>query len=254
MHDLNGNPAVPFPGEQLAQSNSLNFTYKLKWSNPTNEGNRNTLTKSQIRFFSDPAAKFTSGRLLAEVNSTDDFVNYELSRKGKEISLDFLTVYFFGLFNLPFLDISDCPRNLYADLVFHLNFLDASLLNSTMVWLQKIIGELVHVSPQAFGSKFEIFCENNYDQYIYSFFTRILYEPFKDTQIGFANFFQNDTNNLTDDYYKSAVYKFDRNFRPRSEKKLRVDLSEKYRDLNDKDNPRPKLRSGGSRPSVSFEI
>lgn len=86
------------------------------------------------------------------------------------------------------------------------------------------------------------------------FFIRILYEPFKDTQIGFANFFQNDTNNLTDDYYKSAVYKFDRNFRPRSEKKLRVDLSEKYRDLNDKDNPRPKLRSGGSRPSVSFKI
>ena len=83
---------------------------------------------------------------------------------------------------------------------------------------------------------------------------RILSEPFKDTQIGFANFFQNDTNNLTDDYYKSAVYKFDRNFRPRSEKKLRIDLSEKYRDLNDKDNPRPKLRSGGSRPSVSFEI
>ena len=170
MHDLNGNPAVPFPGEQLAQSNSLNFTYKLKWSNPTNEGNRNTLTKSQIRFFSDPAAKFTSGRLLAEINSTDDFVNYELSRKGKEISFDFLKVYFFGFFNLPFLDISDCPRNLYADLVFHLNFLDASLLNSTMVWLQKIIGELVHVSPQAFGSKFEIFYENNYDQYISSFF------------------------------------------------------------------------------------
>ena len=101
MQDLNGNPAVPFPGEQLAQSDSLNFTYKLKWSNPTNEGNRNTLTKSQIRFFSDPAAKFTSGRLLAEVNSTDDFVNYELSRAGKEISLNFLPVkfLFFALFH-----------------------------------------------------------------------------------------------------------------------------------------------------------
>ena len=34
MEDLNGNPAVPFPGEQLAQSNSLNFTYKLGWVGP----------------------------------------------------------------------------------------------------------------------------------------------------------------------------------------------------------------------------
>ena len=55
---------------------------QAKMVKSNNEGSRNTLTKSQIRYFSDPAAQFTEGRILAEVNSTNDFVNLDLKRGG----------------------------------------------------------------------------------------------------------------------------------------------------------------------------
>lgn len=52
------------------------------------------------------------------------------------------------LLNFYILEITDCPRNLPADLVFHLNFLEEEVVNATAFHLVEFLTNFLHVGPQ----------------------------------------------------------------------------------------------------------
>ena len=133
-----GDELLPF-GDDLSPLDGSNLTYKVEWSNPSNEGVRNGLASTQIRVFADPDSPFTAGRILSTINSTGRG-DISFTRKGH--------FHIIQQEKYCISEITDCPKTLVADLAFYLNFASDELVNATAGELHSFLHSLLHIGPQ----------------------------------------------------------------------------------------------------------